>query len=299
MQNVGLRGVVVSGAVAMLAAIVACSGSTSPLIGGDAGQDGATASDGGATTTYTLDNVCDLTAPKVCAQRVGCCTQSGGYDEAGCLTNTKADCAKNVAEVRAGTMTFDGSNIDACLAKLAPIVDKCRLEFPDLQSIITAFSGCRVFAGNLGEGVACERDEQCKPATTNDAFVSCSKTTHKCQTIRLLSAGANCAFKDGISAVCGSGLYCDAATSGANAGEGTCKTALALGAQCAVAQPFQCGLGAYCDGTTHQCTKSKPGGSACENVLQCASLKCEKTGDAGTGTCAPQEPLLKASDCGK
>ena len=79
-----------------LFAILACGGSSSSSIADPATGDGGTgdgaAGDGGTSggTTYTLDNVCELTAPKICALRKPCCEKSFGFDEATCLANVES-----------------------------------------------------------------------------------------------------------------------------------------------------------------------------------------------------------------
>lgn len=290
-------------ALGIMATVVACSGTDTAAVAGPgadaaAPTDGATTSDGGDGGTaggYTLDNVCDLTGPKLCAARASCCTASGGYDEAKCLAHAKTECEKDVAAAKAGTMTFDGSKIDECLVKIAPIIQKCSIEFSDFQNLAKTLNGCRIFSGQLGEGQPCDRDNQCKPTNSDTSFTSCDNTTKKCKTITMLAAGANCDFKDGSGGICSAGLYCDIAT---GATSGTCKTALSLDAACQQSKPLECGLGAYC-GASNKCVKSQAGGATCENFLQCSSLKCPKTGDAGAGTCAPVDPIAKPEECGR
>ncbi len=293
----------VTTAIVMAVSPVACSGSVSPLVAGEprieAGANDALAPED-AGSNYTLEDVCERTAPKVCALRTSCCQASGGYNEARCLTREKEECAKNVAEVRAGNMTFTPAPLDACVAKLGPLFASCFVDVSSLETIAKILNECRVFSGTLGEGVACERDTQCKPSADANAFVSCEEKTKKCNTVRFLPAAANCQLRDGADALCSSGLYCDAPLSG-GPGMGICRTALALGADCApMMRPLECGLGAYCDGDTRKCTKTRAGGEACNNVLQCSSLNCARTNDAGgPGTCAPVEPLAKAQSCGR
>src|SRR5262245_22754714 len=98
----------------------ACGGSSSDDVMTPAGSSGNASSSGssgsttgdasttqeGGATTYTLDNVCEKTAPLVCEMRKTCCLAGAGYDEAGCLAHAKAECAKDVAEVNAGREAF-------------------------------------------------------------------------------------------------------------------------------------------------------------------------------------------------
>lgn len=292
--------VLVCVAVLGLAAAPACSGSESPL--GPSADDGGAgdATNDAATnpSAYTLDNVCDRTGPKICAIRKSCCEKNGGYDEARCIAYSKTECEKDVAEARAGTMTFDPSIIDGCLAKLTPVIDRCTLTPDDFSFAAEALKDCRVFAGKLGQGLACTRDNQCAPSTTSDAFTSCDKTTKTCKTVRILAAGAVCSYEDGFDGICGKGLYCDIDLKAPAPSKGVCRTALALGAECNnQTKPLECGLGNYCDGTNH-CVVGKPGNATCSDNLECAALSCA-TGDAGAGTCKATNPVIDAAECGK
>ncbi len=293
---------VCGGVLASLALGGACGGTSSPLGPlADASTEGGEPGEGGASDAggaYTLDNVCERTAPRVCAIRKGCCEKTAGYDEATCLTREREACAKDVAEVRAGTMTFDPARLEACVASLTPLIDKCTLGVEDFGDAAAILKDCHVFAGKLGEGVACTRDNQCAPSTSADAFVGCEEQKKTCRTIRILGAGATCELGDGFAAVCGKGLYCDIDFQDPPPRQGTCKTALGLGATCSQAKPLECGLGYYCD-ASNKCVAGKAGGASCTDALQCASLVCQRTNDAGPGTCKPVDPIVKKYECGK
>jgi hypothetical protein len=135
-------------------------------------------------------------------------------------------------------------------------------------------------------------------APDDSSATACSEDTKKCVTTTFLAKGAACSFAEGAHALCGTGLYCDVPLDGGPL-EGTCKQALALGADCQLLRPLDCGLGAYCDASTTKCTQAKAGTASCTNNLQCLSTKCTTTGDAGIGTCDPQKPVASPRSCGK
>ncbi len=280
------------------ALVLACGGSTSSGITDPAAGDAGTSSaDGGSgtTTTYTLDNVCELTAPKVCALRKPCCEKTFGYDEAGCIAEAKADCAKDVADARGGRMTFHPERVDPCLAKFQSILDGC-YETVDLLYRAFEITECRVFEGQLTDGAKCERDSQCAPASGPSAFVDCNDERKVCTVTRLLEEGAACAYGDGSPGFCAKGLYCDAPLGQSNAG--TCKKATPLGADCNknALLSLECGLGAYCDRTSGKCTTAKGDGAPCDTALECQSLSCEGTGGPGK-TCQKAKPIVDENEC--
>lgn len=251
----------------------------------------ACSSDDGGTTgpTYTVDNVCAQTLPKVCAARKSCCEKAAfPYDAAGCEANEKTDCDKNVAEVKVGTMTFDGSKVDPCLAKLQPLLDKCYLSFTEISSFIADLKVCQVFVGKVAVGGTCDRDAQCAPPAGANEQVAC--TSGKCVLTKLLAEGAACKLESGVTEYCASGTFCDADFTKMPY-VGTCKKALAVGEACDT-KPFGCGLGNNCDMATKKCTAGKAEGAACANDIECASLSC------GTAkTCTKGDPMVDAKQC--
>jgi hypothetical protein len=80
--------------------VTACSGSK--------GSDITDTTDSGASSgpLYTLDDVCERVAPKICELTKSCCDKTGGFDQAGCIAHSKATCAKDVADVSGGRATF-------------------------------------------------------------------------------------------------------------------------------------------------------------------------------------------------
>jgi len=116
--------------------------------------------------------------------------------------------------------------------------------------------------------------------------------------VQILPAGATCEIRDGFNGLCGKGLYCDIDFQKPPPREGTCKTALGIGATCTQAKPLECGLGNFCD-STNKCAVGGAGGTACTDNLQCASITCQRTGDAGSGTCKAVDPIVDKAECGK
>jgi hypothetical protein len=275
-----------TGAAALLA--VACSGSSSSNI-----TDGT--SDGGpsAGSVYTLDDVCDRTAPKICELRKSCCDRTGGFDQTGCLAHAKTECAKDVADARGGRATFRPETIDPCIEKFKPLLDACYETFDLILRAVNDLRACRTFEGQLAEGASCERDSQCKPSTAADELSGCPKDKLKCTTTKILAEGAACSLDSGgPSAFCGSGLYCDAT------GTKTCKKSTAVGSACnAKASPsLECGLGKYCDPATALCANGKGGTASCKDLIECASLKCEGAGTTGK-TCVAPKALVSIEEC--
>jgi hypothetical protein len=240
--------------------------------------------DAASLSPYTLDNVCDLTAPKFCALRKGCCLQTAGFDEAACEAHEKARCAQNVADVKAGNLKFTGMFIDTCLAGLQPFMDKCVLSFGDLPDLAKVF-GCHPFVGKLGSGEPCDRDEQCAPFPSG--LTSCDKKKKTCSFIVFSAVDTGCVG----SFLCDKGLYC--ATP--DASSPICRPASAVGQPCSPASATnpQCGLGNRCDQPTGLCAPAKAGGVGCTTGLECASLECTSP----AGTCAPQTPLASPAEC--
>lgn len=275
------------------ALVVACGGASSSPIGDSAsGPDGGAASRAEAGTTqaaYTLDDVCERTAPKVCELRRPCCQASFGYDEAACLAQAKADCEKDVADARAGRMTFHPDRIDACIEKYRSVLDEC-FETVDLLYRAFDIAECRIFEGTLAPGAKCERDSECAKPSDPGAFVDCNDASKTCTATRLSSDGEACSFGDGSPGFCKKGLYCDIAIGTSNAG--TCKKATAIGEDCRADEPLalECGLGAYCDEATGKCAPAKADGATCATAFECRSLACEKT-------CQPAKPLVDEDEC--
>jgi hypothetical protein len=270
-------------AVVLVAGIIACGGSSSSDI---------------ADASYTLDDVCEKTAPKICEVRRSCCEKGSGYVESGCLSHAKTECAKDVADTRAGKATFRPERIDPCFAKLSSLFDSCYVTIDLILRVAEDLRACQAFEGQLGEGTACERTSQCAPATTTDAFVGCDEKTKKCKTTRILAERAACTIGDGLPSLCGKGLFCDADFKLMPA-SGTCKKSTPIGTPCDAARmpvSLECGLGNYCDKTTALCTIGKGPSAACQEGVECATLTCEGSGGSGKRCTAP-ETIVETEEC--
>lgn len=258
-------------------------------------------SDSGSSSSYSLDTVCATVTPQLCTDRQACCESANiGYDDAGCKQHELDSCNANVDEVKAGSMTFDPTTIDTCLAYVKQLDATCRLSIADVADTFAKLAPCQhIFAGQLVEGASCERDGQCAHSSDPDVSVSCDKTTKVCTWRRLLSEGEACELGTGAKPdFCTSGLYCDVALAQTQPLKGTCKTATPIGSACDKTKTFnlECGLGNYCDAQTGLCTAGKGDGEACDATaggLECASLNCDKT----AGKCVAPDPLVDSVDC--
>jgi hypothetical protein len=242
-------------------------------------------SDDSSGDNYTLDNVCDLLPPKICAAEQGCCSSSGiGFDQTGCEDYQKSECQKNVADAKAGTMTFNAGSIDSCLSQIKTVFDACRIPPFELEQYLGALGTCaNVFVGQKDIGAACDRDAECKPGGP-DEFVNCSETTKKCARATWVGSGAACGFDPNALALCKSGLYCDPTSS-------TCKTSVPKGQTCTPAAG-ECGLGLYCELASQTCVDAKAEGEACVSAFECRSIGCTAL------KCDPVDPVVHADGCG-
>lgn len=291
------------GAIAV-GAEMACGGSSSssPIDTpghSDAGSEATTTADSaGGEAPYTLDDVCERTPPLICETRKSCCESGPGFDEAACLAHAKAECEKDVAEVRAGRAAFHPERIPECLRKYRAVLQSCTLTFELLQKHARDIASCEAITGQLDEGEACERTSQCKPATGEGEIVGCDDDTKKCKITRIVPEGAPCTIGPGLPNLCDEGLYCDADLS-SQPFTGVCKKKTSLGVACDKDEPFalECGLGNYCDKATGVCTVGKAGGAPCATDLECASVTCEKPDGGASGTCKPLRRIVKDEEC--
>jgi hypothetical protein len=237
---------------------------------------------------YTLESVCGKLPAPTCMMRQSCCTQASGYDEAACMTDVMTACEKNVADVKAGIMTFDGEFIDACIAATQAYSDKCFLTFNDLFAIPEDLEPCtHAFTGQLADGAACDRTEQCKSSVADRQFVRCDTMTKKCTTYTFLPLDAACSISTKATEICDEGLYCKAFLL-----DGKCQPITPLGAACTPKQlSLECGFGNTCDSATSICIEAKAEGEACATPLDCKSVTC--TGSV----CVKPDPLFNAMQC--
>jgi hypothetical protein len=300
-----LRGVVVAAIAAsgLVGGLLACSGSDStPSIGSsDSGPAGEAAADTGSTP-YTLDDVCDRTAPLVCGIRKDCCAATGGFDETGCEAHSKAECQKDVTEARAGRETFHPDRIDACIPKLTSLLSgSCYVTFDLILKFSEEYKDCRIFEGSLAEAASCERDSQCKPPANPNDIVGCDDKTKVCHTTHLAAENDPCTIADGLPTICGRGLYCDA-NFALPTPSGTCKKATAIGDACSTSKTpnLECGFGNYCEKATGKCTAGKPANASCTSDLECQTISCRGPDGGvvdGGGACTAPGALVKPEEC--
>lgn len=264
--------------------------SAASVFGVGCGDDDDGGSGGGGSTPgedgYTLDNVCAKLPVATCEERKECCEKGSGFDQAGCEARERTECEANVAEVKAGTMTFHPENIAPCFAMLEPYGEQCFLTLSDLYTFLEEFKICHIFTDQRALGETCERRSQCATSEVEDEAIGCNEGT--CSVVRFLAEGAACSVTSQDS-FCTGGLYCDA---DAETMEGTCEKAAAVGDDCS-SNPLVCGLDSYCDPTAGLCTAPKAGGDACTSHIECQSFVC----DAATSQCNPIRILSSELEC--
>ncbi len=262
--------------------------------------------------------------------RDGECTAAVSCDEvpdtATCdasITIGGTDFETVVAEVKAGTVIYDGDAAARCLAFLTN--DSCTF---------TGFHGgqdCEsIFEGTLATGAACLEDEECKGYKTQTADCAetddtCDRSTAccpgVCTAVPRAAAGASCATTD-----CADGLYCSnvdrtCKTLGATVGAaceaidgcedpmyckipamgqaGMCADAAAAGATCDPTANEPCVDGhQYCDMTTMTCTNRAAIGSACSDTVPCAyDANCDGTSNTCVAVPGPGDACTTTTGC--
>ena len=212
-----------------------------------------------------------------------------------------------VAEVKAGTVSYDGDAASQCLAYLT-----------DNVCTFGGFHGGQVcnsiFDGTLANGAACVEDEACKGYKTQTA--QCVRTDNMCDpgttccpgvctAIQRAALGASCAtlncandlYCSGVDQTCKAlvptlgaayegydgcedPMYCKI-TSGASTG--VCADAAASGGACDTTGDTLCAdARQYCDPTTLVCTNDALVGAACSDTVPCVA---EANCNTATGKC--------------
>lgn len=253
---------------------------------------------GNSGGVYTLDDVCEKVAQRQCADIQSCCDSTGiGFDQAGCIAQTRSQCEASVRLVKEGKRTFHPEAVDACQDLLASTFQKCELTMEDLLDF--GFSGTvcqRVFAGTVEVGGACTAPEDCKPPTGQDQFAICD--AGKCDIGHInVQEGGDC----GTRGSCAAGLYCELSSSGgiATTPTGKCRQLKEVGADCASAALLggDCGPSLYCDLSSDTCQPLKDVGEDCETSLECKSHVCNGTcGEGEKHSMADEQICLGASD---
>jgi hypothetical protein len=245
---------------------------------------------GGSTTnssSYTIDNVCETAIPKLCALRQSCCEKTLGFDQAKCETFEKANCEKNIAKAKAGTISFHPENIDTCFAQLSDQMKICTPTIEQNLETLTKNKACStIFVGTKQTGEACDSSEQCQQPSDPASFAGCDSKTKTCQaTVAVIAEGQACDVSAGK--LCQVGWHCDTTK--------VCKKDLAPGATCdpKLNTSLECGYSFYCDTTTTKCVARKATDETCASSLECRSFAC----DAVKKTCGPLEPSPTIQEC--
>ncbi len=262
--------------------------------GGSSASGGSSGSAGGGPMAVTLENVCDVTTPALCAAFEPCCMQGRfGFDRAACEATQRADCEQAVERVKNGVWMFDAAAVLECVDSLSEVFSgSCALGLADFPRIVRRVQQCdSVFFGTVGVGGACDQDEDCALPEDPDEFIGCDEDTNTCESVTLLSQGEPCSFDD-FGGLCDEGLFCDIDFAG-GATSGTCQPKTPSGQPCDTLDPFnlECGLGFFCDSGAAVCAPGLRGGEACDDDLLCESLSC------AMNRCEPTDLLVDQQDC--
>ncbi len=225
-------------------------------------------------TEYTPENVCAISAKKVCEARRPCCDASGyGYGAELCESDNLSQCLADLADYKAGQALFKPEKLDACLKQTAAYFSTCSTfalddYFKDNACTFTPFQGKR------GEGAPCDRDTQCAPPETPRTIVMCVE--HRCVHYRYVGEGQPCQLGPSATLSCDAGLFCDSDLSGDPPWGGTCKAGTPIGQTCdPKATIDHCGMGNFCDPVTQTCAANKATGESCTSNNQCQAYDCE------------------------
>ena len=276
----------------VLAMVVAC--------GGDKNSSGPIAIDD--LFPQYLDALCTFEAN--CAQEP---------DKATCVADDnieEADILTLIADVKAGTITYDADAAGACLAAIrntscATFAPRAQIADSSELCILT------VFGGTVPEGGACNSLFECDSGGSA-LSVNCESTMSSCDPATTCCPGTCTAEPptSGSGAVgttcttsedCLATLYCSEVTHackqpGAAAGDacdatdgcdnplictqdaqtsmGTCGPQIATGGTCDPESNFQCGDSRdYCDSTTLTCTRRVAVGQTCTDTTPCVSFR--------------------------
>lgn len=256
--------------------------------GSDSGTDGTPTT---GSDAYALDGVCKTVPKTLCSDRMACCTTSGvAYDQAGCEAHETQVCESNVADVKAGKMTYDRAKVEVCLGKVSAFAAACKSDVASLLATLPTLADCAIFEGQKKEGEPCDRNEECARDPMVTSFAVCDETKHVCKLTRFAGMGEPCVIAE-PQTLCKTGFACDfdQKTLG-----GFCVPQKAIGDACKPPLDATCGLGNGCDGATSKCVAGKAvGASTSLGGFDCASLKADASGKA----CAAPDPLFDAVDC--
>lgn len=249
------------------------------------GEGGA----GGGVPVYTLDNLCEHFAERVCGAREGCCRAVGyPYDALRCTALQEAQCRSSLGLVEEGLVEVDLSFADACFEEYERLIARCVLSPSQLTyELFDLSQSCgRLFRGTQPRGAACSFDVEC--ALSDDAVGMCDDDASICVELRVRESTESCNLTGDF---CKPGLFCDLDPT-VTPYVGSCAPVQALGGPCdpaAVVSP--CGPGNFCEAPSETCTRGRAEGESCANDVMCASLACDG------GQCLGSPPLVDALDC--
>ncbi len=217
---------VVVTAVAVVAAAGGCGGAAEDGKGDDGGADAGLP----PLPELTLENYCEVTAPRWCEMHRPCCESDGvdrstsspgagafgpvgpfvgggltaRFDRQACEEEYRLNCESDVAATRAGMRTFHPERHAECEVELSAALESCagNGSTPACQ---------RVFNGTIEEGQQCaagvEETAACRlPEGADVIRAYCDSRREVCAVVRRGSEGAPCGFEEPDA--CGEALLC-------------------------------------------------------------------------------------------
>ncbi len=246
-------------------------------------HDGGPDASGDVTSGLSLGDFVTMRHDAICAEQVAC---SAMPDTATCdavLAIDTTELETVVADVIAGTVTYDGNAATACLAYLQGGCTFAGFHVP---------SPCdTVFDGTLAIGAACNEDEDCTGyvagrATCVATTTTCDRTTACCAGSCTATAAKGALGSPCTGPTCGSGLYCSDMTS-------TC-TAIATTAGMSCYGFDGCADPMYCDalsGSDGICTNAAASGDVCEPTATLPCVEDSDYCDVETAMCTPKAAI--------
>ncbi|MBK8998697.1 MAG: hypothetical protein IPM35_23490 [Myxococcales bacterium] len=304
-----------------LLALLGCSsggssGGGTPDGGGTGGSGGGGGVSGGGGVgpgpARTLEEYCQMDAALSkawCDYADKCCSQADkddiSFTPPACIfgPDDPAECVQFVKERMAdGTMAFDGTWADACIAKQAagiPAPPASCSGLPGAESLLQGHGTpgfakipeCRkVWVGLVKEGGACDYESQCAEGLKCDDDGS---GTFVCQPVGTVGSKCilesdcddaldcnsklgQCAPLSGLGSPC---LYSSECEDGLLCASGTCATPIPLGGSC-VGKSGACTPGTGCSYNSNTCLAASADGQTCTTSLECAG-RC----DSSLGQC--------------
>jgi hypothetical protein len=209
---------------------------------------------------------CDAIVAAVCGPDTApCCTKHGfTWGESGCKSVMSGYCGGQVDAVKAGTMTYDASYLDACAKSWVSELKTCDMDF--ITYIKSTFACAQLFNGTKAPGDACDPTlYECKAPKGGAAW--CDQAAKRCRVYTVVPKGGGCNYYGSTIRYCDSGLYCDLTSP-----TSTCLDALKTGEACAGPDDLACGLDNVCK--DNKCAPGLPKDALCGSNPECASYQC-------------------------